>query len=120
MARVTGLEPATSGVTGRHSNQLSYTRFAKQPCRFEVALMYGGSGWKSSTVEALLCRFCERPEYPPTPSLPNEARLWIKKRMFNALQVDGNEQYGPVRTRPNMRQHEPAGLPARLCERFCM
>ena len=25
MAGVTGLEPATSGVTGRHSNQLSYT-----------------------------------------------------------------------------------------------
>ena len=27
VARVTGLEPATSGVTGRHSNQLSYTRW---------------------------------------------------------------------------------------------
>ena len=26
LARVTGLEPATSGVTGRHSNRLSYTR----------------------------------------------------------------------------------------------
>ena len=26
MARVTGLEPATSGVTGRHSNRLSYNR----------------------------------------------------------------------------------------------
>ena len=25
VARVTGLEPATSGVTGRRSNQLSYT-----------------------------------------------------------------------------------------------
>ncbi|CUX49879.1 conserved hypothetical protein [Agrobacterium sp. NCPPB 925] len=31
MARVTGLEPATSGVTGRHSNRLSYTR-APQTC----------------------------------------------------------------------------------------
>ena len=28
VARVTGLEPATSGVTGRHSNQLSYTRIS--------------------------------------------------------------------------------------------
>ncbi len=26
MARATGLEPATPGVTGRYSNQLSYAR----------------------------------------------------------------------------------------------
>ena len=32
MARLTGLEPATSGVTGRHSNQLSYNRaFQSEP-----------------------------------------------------------------------------------------
>ena len=29
MARETGLEPATSGVTGRRSNQLSYSRSGK-------------------------------------------------------------------------------------------
>ena len=32
VARVTGLEPATSGVTGRHSNQLSYTRAGRATC----------------------------------------------------------------------------------------
>ena len=31
VARATGLEPATSGVTGRHSNQLSYARTASRP-----------------------------------------------------------------------------------------
>ena len=31
MAGVTGLEPAASGVTGRRSNQLSYTPISRQP-----------------------------------------------------------------------------------------
>ena len=36
MARVTGLEPAASGVTGRRSNQLSYTRVVG-PRKYDVA-----------------------------------------------------------------------------------
>ncbi len=42
MARATGLEPATSGVTGRHSNQLSYAR-AGGPLRLRVATGAGDS-----------------------------------------------------------------------------
>lgn len=33
MARLTGLEPATPGVTGRYSNQLSYNRSTIRPDR---------------------------------------------------------------------------------------
>ena len=54
MARLTGLEPATPGVTGRYSNQLSYNRAAAvavvlgfAPARVKrVLLGFRVSGWK--------------------------------------------------------------------------
>ena len=52
MARLTGLEPATSGVTGRHSNQLSYTRVSQLYANRRMN--YGFGGTKSSNLNALM------------------------------------------------------------------
>ena len=40
MAGVTGLEPAASGVTGRRSNQLSYTPGKRPDLALRAAVMY--------------------------------------------------------------------------------
>ncbi len=42
MARLTGLEPATPGVTGRYSNQLSYNRAILGPANRAWGAIYAG------------------------------------------------------------------------------
>ena len=52
MARLTGLEPATSGVTGRHSNQLSYNRrFARSGVGPNVGTYYAPARMASSVTD---------------------------------------------------------------------
>ena len=49
MARVTGLEPAASGVTGRRSNQLSYTRVLMAG-KYDTALPLSMAERKESVI----------------------------------------------------------------------
>ena len=58
MAGVTGLEPATSGVTGRRSNQLSYTPAGNTYSRSDIKpVMYPDKNpvQKETRVVSLSC-----------------------------------------------------------------
>ena len=57
MARVTRLELATLGVTGRYSNQLSYTRVCLANQLPNVRMDYGLEGVKSSTIMRYLKKY---------------------------------------------------------------
>jgi hypothetical protein len=55
MARVTGLEPATSGVTGRRSNQLSYTRLRLEVGIEDRSMAVNRRGGAMGMQEFLVC-----------------------------------------------------------------
>jgi hypothetical protein len=60
MARVTGLEPAASGVTGRRSNQLSYTRVLVGG-KYDMALTLSMVQRKESVQKTINEDFSARP-----------------------------------------------------------
>ena len=51
MARLTGLEPATPGVTGRYSNQLSYNRHLVSGLPRRGRVLRGFAGGVKRAVE---------------------------------------------------------------------
>jgi hypothetical protein len=55
VARLTGLEPATPGVTGRYSNQLSYNRATFKPRSERAWVLGGGYG----NVKRFRSQFCD-------------------------------------------------------------
>ena len=56
MAGTTGLEPATSAVTGQHSNQLNYVPFAFSTTYCKVLILLA-----SFTVYSFACVYCFHP-----------------------------------------------------------
>ncbi len=116
MARLTGLEPATPGVTGRYSNQLSYNR-SRRPGAFRarryvpdgadlrraarrVKPLRGICGRRTGApypsqarmgdpmLKDLIARFA-RPD-DPAPLPPEDARLALAALMVRAARADGD------------------------------
>jgi hypothetical protein len=73
VARLTGLEPATPGVTGRYSNQLSYNRTFPAPDRIPSVEAYYASLSAPSSADA-------KENADPRKSLPNPEEIIAPNR----------------------------------------
>ena len=114
MAERTGLEPATSGVTGQHSNHLNYrsarretiqtpvatdnTRCGRNPPSTHLSAKAVGAEGKQAGIEETGCRR-SRPNPPHEPSTcpgawPNDVRLTPvgKWRIAPGLPEDGSDR----------------------------
>lgn len=95
MARVTGLEPATSGVTGRHSNQLSYTRAFDEHVSAVFVVGAVDKGFArgcqacEDTINANMRRFFDRHRFVRKTDVKSvdEACIWPCGARSNCLKV---------------------------------
>ncbi len=62
MARLTGLEPATPGVTGRYSNQLSYNRSLPPGDPSVRRVLFRACRPVKRTLPLFLRNFCRKAE----------------------------------------------------------
>ncbi len=79
MARLTGLEPATPGVTGRYSNQLSYNRAFQRSAIGEVARLTG----LEPATPGVTGRYSNQLSYnrsPPPDRCPSVGRVYAGPR----------------------------------------
>ena len=81
MAGTTGIEPATSCVTGKHSNQLSY---APKPKLFNFQSHSGATQLANCVVKPLASAEPRQLSYAPKPKLFNFQR-WKKQRLLSSI-----------------------------------
>src|SRR6056297_1902625 len=88
MARLTGLEPATPGVTGRYSNHLSYNRVAVR-LRSAWGVTTSLRRWRQAAFDGFLTLNCSffrpYPQRPVGPAVavdggPFPAERWLGER----------------------------------------